>query len=315
MIAARWSIWRRALNNVAAQWSNFNIVSNGRHLVEVPKDPDAERRAEHRRAYEAMEAERLATADHATRVGSRVTQFIEAGPPVSEDSASPRGRLTAHIAWLDHARRKAAAAADRLASITVAMGRRADAQAALTDLAASVQANFGRWVQFGSEGERPDDRVAEREALRVVLTETDADSQVADSAAFEFDVAAAVVEALEGMLPALRFAILTESATVFADQIFDAVAALRENYAMLSALGLVIENRAMAKGFDVHLPSTPFGKVGFEVAASDVPSAVAAWRRALEALEADPRAEIVLPGTVKPPRKASAIRTLLRMPT
>jgi hypothetical protein len=307
--AGRWRL--HLLHDAVRDW-----VSNGRHLVEVPRDSNADFLAEHRRAYEAVEAERLKAADHESRVSLRVTQFIESGPPASHDSESPRGRLVAHIGWLASAREKSAAASDRLACITVAMDRRADAHAALTDLDESVRSAFGRWVQFGSMGKRPDDRVQERERLGVVLTETEADFQVAESAAFECDVAVATVAALEAMLPGLRYEVLTESATVVvADKIYDLVSELRECYGILAALGLVTENRALAKGFSAKLPTTPFGAVGFEVSASDAPIAVAGWRRALEALEANPLAEIVLPGAeTKPPHK-SALRRLLGVST
>lgn len=295
------------MNNVAAQWSNF--ISNGRYLTEVANDPDAERRAEHRRAYEAMEAERVAALSHAGKVAERVTQFLEQAP-VSLDGMTPRGALVAHLSLLRDARRQAHAAADRLAGIVQATSRRTDAQAALTALDEAVRAAYSVWVTFGSESPRPSERVAEREALRVVLTETEADFEVADAARFENDVAIATVDMLEEMLTPLRHAVLVESAAVIGDEIDDLAEGLRRAYGSLAALGAL--TRSLPKSFHVKLqPGLPGGPDGFTVNAADMPDATAAWGKALAALERDPCAEISVPGQAeKPPRRTGLHRLL-----
>jgi hypothetical protein len=77
--------------------------------------------------------------------------------------------LFAHISWTDLARRQTAAAAGRLAIVQSAVGRHEDAKEALTLLDTAVRSAFAPWAMFGSEGARPDDRIAERERLRGVV--------------------------------------------------------------------------------------------------------------------------------------------------
>jgi hypothetical protein len=288
--------------NVAREW-----IRSGMHLVEAPIDPTAEQRAEHRRLWELNEAARQATRERDARIAARVTKFVEAGPPASLDEMSPRGALLNHLAWLADARRLAAAAADRLAVINIAMSRRKDALASLEALDESTRAAFGRWVQFGSEEPRPPDRADERSRLNAIVAATEADAAVAELASFEDDVAVAICERLTEMIPPFQCAVLVEGATPISDRITDCLAELRECYAVLAALNEVTERGPTS--FHVKLPPTPHCQVGFDVEASDAPLAISGWRKVLADLRADPKMAVVgVPGDA--PRKRSGLKNL-----
>jgi hypothetical protein len=104
-------------------------------------------------AWTCPEAERLVAAVRAAKIADRVALFVEQGPSVSLDAATPmratqRGRLLRHRGWLDNANRNAAATASRLESISVAVARHEAAQKSLVDLDAAAKSAFESWVQF-----------------------------------------------------------------------------------------------------------------------------------------------------------------------
>ena len=116
----------------------------------------------------------------------------------------------------------------------------------------------------------------------------------------------------------LRHAVLLEQATPLADQIAEHVDHLEELFGQLCAVGIVTEQRSMAKGFSVKLPPLPYGQFGFTVGPQDVGCIVTQWRAKLAALTADPQAETVIPkagrfiaccwGCHDPPRQSVKLR-------
>ncbi len=152
------------------------------------------------------------------------------------------------------------------------------------------------------------DRVAERESLRAVLTETEADSQVEDAAAFEHDGANAVCKRLAEMLPPPRHDILIETAAVVSDRVYDAIAELRGAYGIMCALGEV--TGTLPRSVHAQLPSLPYGPVEFDVDADDASAATTAWRAPLDALARDPDAVVTVPGAEKPQRQRRLMQRL-----
>jgi hypothetical protein len=89
-------------------------------------------------------------------------------------------------------------------------------------------------VQFGSTGERPDSRLAKREAQVAVLVETEDETQVSVAPECEAAVSDADVGKLGSILPALHHAVMIETATAIADRIGDLVDELRMAFGQAS---------------------------------------------------------------------------------
>jgi hypothetical protein len=284
-------------------------------------DDDAARLAAHRKAYQAAEKIRLAEEDLQQRVETRVNAYVDEGPPVSlasvESALSPaRNQLVLHLEWLTLARRQARAAQARLATITDTLTRHQAARRELDTVEEEIALAHQRWVRFGSELSPPDARVAERELLHTELVQTETQAALVDVARFEDTVAVATVQELEGMLPRLQGLVLVEAAGPLADRVQFLVDQLREAYGSILACAQVAEPAGvLRRSTKLALPSIAVGDpdMGFAIAAGDGdPDALAFWRRALTAVEADPHAAIDLPGaTTAALRRPSRLRRLL----
>ena len=267
-------------------------TTGGGRLVVMP-DADAgeaERLAAYRAASEAHEADRRAAAERDARIAERVRAFIVAGPGQDEADTvgltCARAGLVRHLAWLDRARRLAAAAATRLEMIDHAADRRDRAQATLALLDEQVALAFDGWVRFGSEGNPPPSRAGEREQLRVALADIAPLAGLLDGARFEVDVAEAVVAELNAQLPRLRFDVLLEAAGPLEARIRDLIEKLAEAFGSLCALRDVTHLPQLPKAGMVVLPALPSGACGFEITASQ--DALIAWTAELGELEVHP---------------------------
>jgi hypothetical protein len=290
--------------------------ADGTRRVEMPGgDPEAELRAQHRAAFEAFEAARRAAAERDARIAERVRAFIVAGPePDEADTVGltcARAGLVRHLAWLDRARRLAAAAAARMEMIDQAVDRRDRAQAALTLLDEQVSLAFDAWVRFGSQGDPPASRAGEREHLHIALADVAPMAGLIDGARFEVDVSEAVVGELTAQLPGLRFDVLLEAAGPLEARIRDLIEKLAEAFGSLCALRDVTHLRQLPKAGKVVLPALPSGACGFEITASQ--DALIAWTAALGELEVHPGGapDDAPPERLKSSRFSEAYRRIL----
>jgi hypothetical protein len=92
------------------------------------------------------------------------------------------------------------------------------------------------------------------------------------------------------MLAPLRHDVLLEIGTPLADQIAEHMDQLKDLFGQLCALGVVTEQRSMAKGFTLKLPSLPYGQFDFTVGPQDVPAMVTQWRGCRSSVSASPHA-------------------------
>jgi hypothetical protein len=276
-------------------------------------------RQEHRVAFEAAAATRVAEELRRSLIDERVRPFIQQGPTEQDGEISglspARGKLVRHLAWLDRAKGLAAAAAARNATVADAAERHEASRSALDRLEQDVADAFASWVKFDSTGLAPDARVAELERLRSELAQTEAMAGLADAASFEVAVAHACVTELESMLPALRADVLGESTAPLTERIRSLAADLERAYGLLAAMRVATEGRSGGpRPAKVELPRLPSGPCVIDVSAE--PDDVAGWHQALADLEADPLAQISLltgPDQTESPASRGVAAACLRL--
>jgi hypothetical protein len=172
-----------------------------------------------------------------------------------------------------------------------------EAKGALAALESSVTAAHAAYHEYGSDvGERPDERLAERAELQRRVSDAEWKVSLSAPAAdrLELDTAAAILTELDGRLDGLRKAVLTECSLSVCVEIDGLAAQLKERFAILCALGQLTGK--LPKSVKCALPPMPFGSADISVSATDIPSLVAGWQSALEALVQDPHVDITLPG-------------------
>jgi hypothetical protein len=134
------------------------------YIYAEPMEVARERLRLHREHAEAQERERLAQVEHDQRIQERVAAFIATSAPQINPTA--RGRLAQHLARVKRAEGLAAASRLRLAEVSHAEVRRAEAQAAFDQLEVEVRAEYFAWLQYGSTSLPPPGRGDERARLR-----------------------------------------------------------------------------------------------------------------------------------------------------
>ena len=139
---------------------------DGRRTYAMPDGQEAQRLVEYRAAFAEVERGKAVSAEAARRVQERIAQL---------PAMAPRARLHLTVEWVAEAKRLAAAAEHRIATITEAAERRTAAQAALTALAAQERAAYQTWIRADSEADRPPSTTAEHDRLRGVGREAEID--------------------------------------------------------------------------------------------------------------------------------------------
>ena len=177
------------------------------YIYAEPMEVARERLRLHREHAEAQERERLAQVEHDQRIQERVAAFIATSAPQLNPTA--RGRLAQHLARVKRAEGLAAASRLRLAEVSHAEVRRAEAQAAFDQLEVEVRRSTSRGCRTAA-------RVCHRQAeamngpgcgrrwmmpLRWLI--------FAPAAQFECDIAVGVLTALETMTPKLHRDVLS----------------------------------------------------------------------------------------------------------
>ena len=200
-----------------------------------PIEVERERLRLHREWAESVERERVAQAEHDTRISERVKAFIatSAGDP----APTARAALIRHLDRLDRARHLAAASKIRLGEVSHASTRHSEAQTALAQLVTEVRAEFFAWLQYGGTGSPPPSRGAERDRLQRVLTEAEPLANLVGAAEFEHSVANVVVAELEAMSPNLRADVVYEAAEPVQDRIRSLVGELNRWYVQSGSIG------------------------------------------------------------------------------
>jgi hypothetical protein len=271
----------------------------------------AEQRAAHAAAHAAMQVQR----DREAEIAGRVKACVQAGPG-GTPGATARDRLSIHIAWVERARRQAAAAGNRALECAAAASRHDAAKLELTTIQGEVRASFAEWVQFGAEDPQPPTRLAKQHALQATILEIEPVAQVADAATLESQIAQAAVDGLQAMLPVRRAEVLREEAapSVCAG-IRAAVAELQAGLSALAAMDQATmsdsyEARATLNALGVAMPprflperghtkvSIP-GQEPFTVAPD--PVALERFAGMLWRLQRDPAADLSEPPPPEPP--------------
>ena len=275
---------------------------DGRREIIMPSSIEEERERQRliREHAAAATAARLAASEHDKRVSARVQQFLTTSEP--EPAANARDALLRHLDRLDRARHLAAAAHVRAAEVEHAVARRDGAQTALDRLEAETTAAFTRWLDFGSDGLPPAGRDTERNRLLGEISEAAPLARLADTARFECNVADSACEALEAMTPGPRADVLYQTAQPIEAKIRTLAAELSRHLGSLAALSAATGRRApLSSPRPIPLPTLPSGPITLTIDAAEEDQAV--WAKALAAIAADPRADVILPPNAAPPPK------------
>jgi hypothetical protein len=207
-----------------------HLVDGRREYLVPGAAEEAAKREAWQRAYNAQTAEN----DHAESVARRVREIVSAGPPVGAAGDA----LERHLAWLATARRQLVAAKERRELTADAASRHGAAKMELSAIESEVRLAVGLWAETLSDSTlRPDARVPEQEHQRRVIAETEPLARVADTAAVAAEVAQALVNGLETMLPFKRAeAVIARETPRLLDLLAAAVADITQIYAHLAAL-------------------------------------------------------------------------------